>query len=92
MRKAADLYPGKTKQTPQDAFIIADTARSVPHTLRAADRDSAILSALKVLAGFDAVLTHECTRAINRLRELLLLILPALERVFPETGITRPWC
>lgn len=90
MRKAADLYPGKAKTDARDAFIIADTARSMPHTLRAVDRDSEVLSALKVLAGFDADLTHECTRAINRLRGLLLQIFPALERVFPETRITRP--
>ena len=65
--------------------IIAETARSMPHTLRAVDRDSEVLAALKVLSGFDADLTHECTRAINRLRSLLLQIFPALERVFPGT-------
>lgn len=62
----------------------------MPHTLRSVDRESEVLSALKVLAGFDADLTHECTRAINSLRGLLLQIFPALERVFPETRITRP--
>ncbi|WP_258141735.1 MULTISPECIES: IS110 family transposase [unclassified Arthrobacter] len=80
--KAADLYPGKSKR---DAFIIAETARSMPHTLRALDRDSDVLTALKVLSGFDADLTHECTSAINRLRSLRLQIFPALQRVFPGT-------
>jgi transposase len=89
MRKAADLYPGKSKTDARDAFIIAETARSMPHTLRAVDRDSEVLSALKVLSGFDADLTHECTRAINRLRSLLLQIFPALERVFPGDVLTR---
>ena len=89
MRKAADLYPGKSKTDARDAFIIADTARAMPHTLRAVDRDSEVLSALKVLSGFDADLTHECTRAINRLRSLLLQIFPALERVFPGTVLSR---
>ncbi|GAA4043750.1 IS110 family transposase [Arthrobacter methylotrophus] len=89
MRKAADLYPGKSKTDARDAFIIADTARSMPHTLRSVDRDSEVLAALKVLSGFDADLTHECTRAINRLRSLLLQIFPALERVFPGTVLTR---
>ena len=88
MRKAADLYPGKSKTDARDAFIIAETARSMPHTLRAVDRDSEVLAALKVLSGFDADLTHECTRAINRLRSLLQ-IFPALERVFPGTVLTR---
>src|SRR5690625_1025951 len=47
MRKAADLYPGRSKTDARDAFIIADTARTMPHTLRAVDRDSEVLSALK---------------------------------------------
>ena len=74
MREAADLYPGRSQTDARDAFIIAETARAMPHTLRAVDRDSEVLSALKVLSGFDTDLTHECTRAINRLRSLLLQI------------------
>ena len=53
LRKSADLYPGRSKTDARDAFIIADTDRTVPHTLRAVDRDSDLLSALKVLAGFE---------------------------------------
>jgi transposase len=90
MRKAAGLDPGNSKTDARDAFIIAETARVMPHTLRAVDRDSEVLSALKVLSGFHADLTHECTRAINRLRSLLLQIFPALERAFPGTVLTRP--
>ncbi|MGO1561958.1 Mobile element protein [Actinomycetales bacterium JB111] len=82
MRKAADLYPGRAKTDARDAFIIADTARTMPHTLRSVDRDSEVLSALKVLAGFDEDLAHETTRALNRIRSLLTQIHPALERVF----------
>lgn len=37
MRKAADLYPGRSKTDARDAFIIADTARTMPHTRRAVD-------------------------------------------------------
>ena len=86
MRKAADLYPGRSKTDARDAFIIADAARTMPHTLRAVDRDSDVLAALKVLAGFDEDLAHETTRALNRIRSLLTQIHPALERVF--TGAT----
>jgi transposase len=89
MRKAADLCPGNSKTDAHDAFIIAETARAMPHTLRAVDRDSEVLSALKVLSRFDTDLTHECTRAINRLRSLMLQIFPALERAFPGTILTR---
>lgn len=35
MRRVADLYPGDAKTDQKDAFIIADAARSLPHTLRA---------------------------------------------------------
>ena len=82
MRKAADLYPGRSKTDARDAFIIADTARTMPHTLRAVDRDSEVLSALKMLAGFDDDIARDCTRAKNRLRSVLTQIHPALERVF----------
>ncbi|MEH0057962.1 IS110 family transposase [Auritidibacter ignavus] len=90
MRKTADLYPGRSKTDARDAFIIADTARTMPHTLRAVDRESDLFSALKVLAGFDNDLARECTPAINRLRSLLVHIYPSLERVFTGTVLTRP--
>jgi hypothetical protein len=35
MRKAADLYPGRSKTDVRDALIIADSARTIAHTLRA---------------------------------------------------------
>ncbi|WP_255248935.1 IS110 family transposase [Brevibacterium casei] len=47
MRKPADLYPGQAKTDARDAFIIADTARTVPHTLRSVDRESDVLANLK---------------------------------------------
>ncbi|MET9419057.1 IS110 family transposase, partial [Streptomyces klenkii] len=37
MRRIADLYPGEAKTDARDAFIIADAARSMPHTLRAVE-------------------------------------------------------
>lgn len=89
MRKAADLYPGQAKTDARDAFIIADTARTMPHTLRSVDRESDVLANLKVLAGTDEDLAHDITRAINRLRSLLLQIHPALECVFKGTVLTR---
>ena len=89
MRKAADLYPGRSKTDARDAFIIADTARTMRHTLRAVDRDSDVLSALTVLSGFDADLARESTRAINQPRSLLAQIYPSLERVFPGVVIIR---
>lgn len=89
MRKAADLYPGRAKTDKRDAFIIADTARTMPHTLRAVDRNSEVLSALKMLSGFDDDIARDCTRTINRLRSILTQIHPNLERVFAGSTLTR---
>lgn len=82
MRKAADLYPGQAKTDPRDAFIIANTARTMPHTLRAVDRNAEVFSALKMLSGLDDDIARDCTRTINRLRSILVQIFPSLERVF----------
>lgn len=82
-RGAAALYPGRSKTDARDAFIIAGTTQAIPHTLRAVDRDSDVLPAVKVLSGFDEDLALESTRAINRLRSLLVQIYPSLVRVFP---------
>lgn len=89
MRESADLYPGRSKTDARDAFIIADTARTIPHTLRAVERNSEILSALKVLFGVGKDLTRESTHVINPLRPLWVQIYPSLERVFPGVVLTR---
>ena len=89
MRKAADLYPGRSKTDRRDAFIIADTARTMPHTLRAVDRDDETLVALKMLAGFHDDIAKDATRTKNRLRSVLTQIHPALERVFAGEILSR---
>jgi len=71
-------------------LMVVDQPNTIGALPVAVDRDSEVLSARKLLAGFDADLTHECTRALNRLRSLLLQIFPALERAFPGTVLTRP--
>src|SRR5664279_1125521 len=37
MRRIADLHPGSAKTDARDAAVIADAARTMPHTLRAAE-------------------------------------------------------
>ncbi|ABH00771.1 probable transposase (plasmid) [Rhodococcus jostii RHA1] len=81
MRRIADLYPGQAKTDARDAFIIADTARTMPHTLRRVDTGDEALAELEVLIGFDDDLAGEATRVSNRIRGLLTGIHPALERV-----------
>lgn len=62
----------------------------MPHTLRADDRDNEVLSALKMLSGFDDDIAKDATRTINRLRSVLTQIYPSIERVLVGSIITRP--
>ncbi|MGW3963466.1 IS110 family transposase [Amycolatopsis sp. NPDC005003] len=79
MRRIADLYPGRAKTDARDAFVIADAARSLPHTLRPVDVGDEALAELEVLVGFDDDLAGEATRIANRIRGLLTGIHPTLE-------------
>ncbi|MFI6527677.1 IS110 family RNA-guided transposase [Streptomyces uncialis] len=81
MRRIADLYPGEAKTDARDAFIIADAARAMPHTLRAIDLEDETVAELEMIVGFDDDLAGEVTRVGNRLRGLLTQIHPHLERV-----------
>lgn len=89
MCKAADLYPGRAKTDKRDVFVIADTSRTMPHSLRTVDRNNEVLSALKMLSGFDDDIARDCTRTINRLRSVLIQIYPSLERVLAGSTFTR---
>lgn len=62
---------------------------SIPHTLRAVNRNNEVLSALKMLSGFDDDIARDCTRTVNRLRSILTPIYPSLERVFAGSTLTR---
>jgi hypothetical protein len=55
MRRIADL--GRAKTDARDAFVIADAARSLPHTLRPVGVGG--LAELEVLVGFDDDLAGE---------------------------------
>lgn len=80
MRRIADLYPGEAKTDARDAFVIADAARSMPHTLRTIALEDEAVAELEMIVGFDDDLTGEATRISNRLRGLLTQIHPHLER------------
>jgi transposase len=80
-RRITDLYPGEGKTDARDAFVIADAARTMPHTLRRVGTEDETLAGLAVLAGYDDDLAAQSTRLTNRLHEALLHIHPALERL-----------
>lgn len=81
MRRVADLHAGSAKTDARDAYIIAETARTMPATLRAIAASDEQIAELAVLAGFDDDLLAQTTDTRNRLRGLLTQIHPGLERV-----------
>ncbi|ODU23663.1 MAG: IS110 family transposase [Pseudonocardia sp. SCN 73-27] len=81
MRRIADLHPGQAKTDARDAHVIADAARTMPHALRRVGTDDETLAELTVLAGYDDDLAAQSTRLTNRLRDALLHVHPALERL-----------
>ncbi|WP_457464638.1 IS110 family RNA-guided transposase [Streptomyces sp. TE5632] len=81
MRRIADLHPGEAKTDARDAAVIADAARTMPHTLRSLELTDEITAELTVLVGFDQDLAAEATRTSNRIRGLLTQFHPSLERV-----------
>lgn len=80
MRRIADLHPGNAKTDARDAHVIAEAARTMPHTLRRVDMNEDALADLEVIVGFDDDLAGEVTRVTNRIHGLLTQIHPALER------------
>lgn len=80
MRRIADLHPGNAKTDARDAHVIAEAARTMPHTLRRVDMNDDALADLEVIVGFDDDLAGGVTRVTNRIHGLLTQIHPALER------------
>ena len=74
------LHPGEAKTDARDAAIIAETARTMPHTLRSIQVTDEQVAELTMLCGFDDDLAAQITQAGNRVRGLLTQIHPALER------------
>ena len=85
MRRIADLAPGNAKTDRRDAAVIADAARTMPHTLRAIDTGDQDAAALSMLTGFDLDLARQVNQVSNRIRGLYTQIHPALE------GVLGPW-
>jgi transposase len=81
MRRASELYPGEAKTDRRDSFVLADTARTHARRLHWLELGDETLEQLRVLGGFDDDLAHDVNRTANRLRDMLLAVSPALERV-----------
>ncbi|EGX61673.1 transposase [Streptomyces zinciresistens K42] len=90
MRRIADVYPGEAKTDARDAAVIADAARTMPHTLRSLELTDEITAELTVLVGSDQDLATEATRTSNRIRGLLTRFPPASNASSGPASTTRP--
>ena len=61
MRRVADLHPRQAKTDARDAFIIANTAHTPPHTLRGITVAEEDIAELSMLCGFDDDLAAQIT-------------------------------
>ena len=77
--RARDAYPGESKADARDAHLIADQARMRPN-LGALTPNESDLAELQLLLARRRDLVADQTRSINRLRDTLLSLFPALER------------
>ena len=89
MRRAADLYAGAAKTDPRDAWVLADYARRNTDRLTWVEISDELLTRLRVLNGRDTDLAGDQNRTINRCRDALLAISPALERTIGHR-LTQP--
>lgn len=80
MRRAAELYAGSAKTDPRDAWILADFARRNLDRLAWIQVTDELLVRLQVLNGRDVDLATDANRVINRCRDALVAVSPALER------------
>ncbi|MFJ8391160.1 IS110 family transposase [Streptomyces sp. NPDC094438] len=85
VHQASAAYRGQGKTDAKDAFVIADQAR-MRKDLGALRPGDEIAVDLKILVRRRTDLVNDRTRQINRLREQLLQICPALERALSLTN------
>lgn len=74
-------YTGEGKTDAKDAYVIAETVR-VRRDLSIIDQASEVVRNLGLLTSHRADLTADRVRMINRLRDVMTTVLPALEREF----------
>ena len=74
-------YTGEGKTDAKDAYVIAETAR-LRRDLTVVDRDTELVRNLALLTAHRADLVADRVRMINRLRDLMTSVFPALERAF----------
>jgi transposase len=89
VNQAAASYRGEGKTDARDAAVIADQAR-MRRDLPVLRPDQDLLAELRLLTAQRADLVGDRTRAVNRLRQHLTAVCPALERA-AEPASQRGW-
>ena len=87
---SATYRGGEAKTDAKDARVIADQSRMRGQDLPVLHPDDDLISELRMLTGHRADLVADRTRTINRLRQQLIAVCPALERV-AELTQDRGW-
>ena len=81
VNRMADTYRGESKTDARDAYVIAETSR-VRNDFQAIDVPAQLAADLALLTSHRADLVADRVRLINRLRDVLTGVSPALERAF----------
>jgi len=79
VERAREAYPGESKTDARDAYVIADQARMRSNLAEIVPGEDD-LAELQLLLARRRDLVADRTRCINRLRDVLLSLFPALER------------
>lgn len=89
--QASTVYRGgESKSDAKDARVIADQSRMRGQDLPVLQPDDDLVTELRMLTAHRADLVADRTRTINRLRQQLIAVCPALERV-AELSSDRGW-
>lgn len=85
VNRMAGAYRGEAKTDARDAYVIAETARH-RNDFTSIDVPAQLAADLALLTAHRADLVADRVRMINRLRDVLTGIFPALERAFDYSG------
>jgi len=84
VNRMSDTFAGEAKTDARDSYVIAETAR-LRRDLTELITPNELVAELALLAAHRADLMADWVRGVNRLRELLTRVFPALERSFDYT-------
>jgi transposase len=90
VNRMSGAYRGEGKTDAKDAHVIADQARMRPKDFAPLRTPPELVSTLQVLTNHRADLIADRVRLVNRLRDLLVGICPALERAFDYSAAKGP--